>query len=64
MEEHKRIAKEEAEEAEKESQKLLADLKAKIAKEKEEHAQFCGLERETLEADHKEEQKKVQEAHD
>ena len=52
MEEHKRIAKEEAEEAEKESQKLLADLKAKIAKEKEEHAQFCGLERETMEADH------------
>ena len=38
MEELKRVAKEEAEEAEKESQKHIADLKTKIANEKEEHA--------------------------
>ena len=52
MEELKRIAKEEAEEAEKERQQHIADMKAKIAKEKEEHAQLCRLDLETMEADH------------
>lgn len=60
MEELKRVAKEEAEEAEKERQQHLADMKTKIAKEKEEHVQLCSLELETLEADHKEEELKVQ----
>ena len=63
MEELKRVAKEDAEEAEKERLQHIADLKTKIAKEKEEHAQFCSLELETMEADHKAEEKKVQEAH-
>lgn len=63
MEELKRVAKEDAEEAEKERLQHLADMKTKIAKEKEEHAQFCSMELETMEADHKDEEKKVQEAH-